>query len=139
MYIKQGDIFWGMSKEFVKEAMDATEKLNPNEGTILFQQGDPASHFYILNKGRVKLTIGETGPAVYIARHTGEIIGWSSLIGRDVYTASAECLEESNLVKIESKNFLKILEKDSSNEAILFKRLAEMLGNRLLDISPSIV
>ncbi|MGD8762853.1 MAG: hypothetical protein PVG87_11145, partial [Desulfobacteraceae bacterium] len=65
-------------------------------------------------------------------------IGWSSLIGRDVYSASAECLESTNLLRFDRERFLMILEDNSINQAILFKRLAEMLGNRLLELYPNI-
>jgi CRP-like cAMP-binding protein len=138
MYLKQGDLFWGMDKDFVKEAMDTTTKQNPNEGDLLFREGDSADYFYILIKGRVKLSIGETGKTVYMARHPGEIIGWSSMIGRDAYSASAECMEDANILKVNCNDFLKALAKDPANEAILFKRVAEMLGNRLLEVYPSI-
>jgi CRP-like cAMP-binding protein len=63
-----------------------------DEGDLLFQQGDPANQFYILLKGRIKLILGETGHAVYIVSNAGEAFGWSSLIDRETYTASAECM-----------------------------------------------
>jgi len=71
---------------------------------------------------------------VYTVSHAGEAFGWSSLIGRDVYTASAECIEPTTLMKIENEKLLKILEDDPSNGLILFKQLAGTLGNRLLQM-----
>lgn len=56
MYLKQGDLFWGMDKDFVKDAMDITTKENLDEGQVVFREGDPAESFYILVKGRIKLT-----------------------------------------------------------------------------------
>ena len=46
MHFKQGDLFWGMSKEFVQEAMETSKKLSCDEGDILFQEGAPADHFF---------------------------------------------------------------------------------------------
>ncbi len=139
MVLKQGDLFWGMSKEFVKEAMETTIKINMGEGEFLFNEGDAAGYFYILLTGRVKLCVGKDCRVVYIARHAGEIIGWSSIIGRDTYSASAECLESANMVKVGREEFLGLLKRDPTNEAILFKRLSEMLGNRLLEVYPTII
>ena len=139
MHFKQGDLFWGMSKEFVQEAMDTSEKLSRDEGDSLFQEGDPADHFFILLKGRVLLSRGKEGPAVHMARHTGELIGWSTLTGRKHFSASARCLEPSNLLKFERDRFLSILEKDYENAALLYKRLAETLGKRLVEIYPNTV
>jgi len=138
MYLKQGDLFWDMTKDFVKEAMGAAIKLQQETGQTLFNEGDAADHFFIMLKGRVKLSVGEGGRVVYISRNAGEIIGWSSIIGRSTYSATAECTEETNLLKFESQAFLSLLGKNADNEAILFKRLAEMLGNRILELYPSI-
>ena len=138
MYIKMSDFFMGMGKQFTMEVLDIAEKLFQNEGEVLFHEGDPAKHFYVLLKGRVKLSLGDTGPVVYMVRHPGEIIGWSGLIGRDVYSASGECMETTNLLKFDRDNFLEILNKYPQNEALLFKRLAQMLGNRLLELYPTI-
>ena len=64
MYFKQGDIFWGMNKEFVGEIMKLAVNETYNRGDILFSTGDSADHFFIMTKGQVKLSIGETGHAV---------------------------------------------------------------------------
>ena len=138
MYVKQGDLFWEMDNDLVKEIMGISTKLTPVENEVLFHRGDPAANFYILIKGRVMLSLGDAGPSVYIARHPGEIIGWSSLIGRNSYSAAAKTLESSILTRIDSAKFLQIIKKDPGSEANIFKRLAEMLGSRLLGIYPSI-
>jgi len=139
MHFKQGDLFWGMSKEFVQEAMETSKKISCDEGDILFQEGDPAHHFFILLKGRVLLSQGKEGPAVHMARHTGEFIGWSTLTGRDFFSASAKCLEPTSLLKFERDRFLRILETNTENAAILFKRLAKTLGKRLIETYPTTV
>jgi len=138
MHLKMGDFIMGMGREFATEAMDISEKLSLNEGSILFNVGDSAGHFYVLLKGQVQLSLGQDRPVVYNARHPGEIIGWSGLIGRDAYSATAKCAESTNLLRFDRKSFLTILTKNPANEALLFRRLAEMLGNRLLELYPTI-
>jgi len=139
MHLKQGDLFWGMSKEFVQEAMDISEKVSLEEGDFLFKEGEPSRNFYILIKGRVLLSFGEKGPTVHMARHPGELIGWSTLTGRDTFSASATCMTQSSLLSFERDTFLGILEKDHQNAAILYKRISTILGSRLLEIYPSLV
>ena len=138
MYIKMSDFFMGMGRDFTMEVLDRADKLSQQEKEVLFREGDPARHFYVLLKGRVKLSLGDTGPVVYMVRQPGEIIGWSGLIGRGTYTASGECMEATNLLKFDRDVFLRILNKYPKNEALLYKRLAEMLGNRLLELYPTI-
>ena len=132
MYFKQKDIFWGMNKDFVKEIMDIAMTKTHTEGEWLFREGDPANAFYILLKGRIKLILGETRHIVYIVSNAGEAFGWSSLIGRESYSASAECMAESKLLIWDKDKLQKVLEKDPANSLLLYKRLAELLGNRLL-------
>lgn len=138
MHLKLGDFIMGMGREFATEAMDISEKLSLRVGEVLFNVGDPAGHFYVLLKGQIQLRLGKAGPVVYQARHPGEIIGWSCLIGREAYSASAVSTESTNLLRFDRESFLRILTQNPANEALLFKRLAEMLGNRLLELYPTI-
>jgi CRP-like cAMP-binding protein len=132
MYIQQSDLFWGMKRDFVKEVMNIGKKESYHKGDFLFHEGDPAANFYILIKGQVKLTIGETGQMVYTVDRAGEAFGWSSLIERDVYSASGECQQETLLQKFDSRALLKLVEGDPVNGLIFIKRLAGLIGNRLV-------
>jgi len=132
MFFKQRDIFWDMKKEFVGEIMKLAETESYNQGHILFNIGDPADNFYIMTKGQIKLSIGDAGHVVYIASKAGEAFGWSSLIGRQEYSAAAECLSSTNLLKINGEKLQQILENDSDNGLIFFRRLSKVLGHRLL-------
>ena len=132
--LKQSDLFWGMDKAFVKTAMEMSTKETFGEKEIIFKEGDPANAFYVLVKGRVQITLGEASKEVYVAYQAGEIIGWSSLIGRETLSATATCLEPTILSRFDRDKFLENLEKHPSEEAMLFKRVAMTLGNRLVTI-----
>jgi len=132
MYFQQSDILHGLSNRFVKQFMNITTRESHAGGTTLFERGDKADNFYILLKGRVKLTVGESGPVVYTVSHPGEAFGWSALIGRDVYTASALCAAECKTLRIERAELLKIMDADPAEGMTFFKNLAATLGKRLL-------
>ncbi len=131
MFIAQADLFPGMNRDLVKEIMDVAVKETHSAGAVLFREGDPATYFYILLKGQIRLTVGTAGP-IYTASHAGEALGWSSLLGRDVYSAAAECASETRLLKFEGKKVAELLDKDPASGQLFFKRLAATLGNRLL-------
>jgi len=132
MFIKQSDLFWELDKSIVKDIMEIAVRESYQVGDFLFREGDPADHFYILIKGRVKLSIGDVGPVVYTVDHAGEAFGWSSLIDREVYSATGQCLEPTVLDNIRGEEFQKIIEKNPEQGLVFFKRLAGLLGNRLL-------
>ena len=133
MYIKQSELLLGVSMDFVKKFMDNSEMVSNDKGDVLFREKDAARFFYTQLKGRVKLSISEGGHTVHETRQNGESFGWSSLIGREVYSASAECIEATKLLKTDSKKLTLLLEKDPANGLIFFKHLAATLGNRLLE------
>jgi CRP-like cAMP-binding protein len=132
MFIQQTDLFRGMDKDFVKETYDLTVKQSFEKGEVLFHEGDQASHFYILLKGRVRLGTRDTGQVVHTVSRPGEAFGWSSLVDRESYSASAECVHPTKLLKIDREDFQGILEKDPINGLSFFRRLAGALGERLI-------
>jgi CRP/FNR family cyclic AMP-dependent transcriptional regulator len=133
MYIKQSELFTGTSMDFVKKFMDISEMSSHKKGEVLFRKNDPAKFFFILLNGCVKLCVGDPEQVVYNSKRNGEAFGWSSLTGGDVYSASAECLEPTKLLKTDSDKLSRILEEDAENGIIFYKHLAATLGKRLLE------
>ena len=134
MYLKQSDLFWGIVEhDFVKGVMEKSSKLSVKPGDILFREGDPAEKFYILVKGHVRLGIGDRGHVVHTVSRAGECFGWSSLIERDAYTASAECVEPTELMVIDRKDFESVLVRDPDNGVLFLRRLAGLIAQRLVN------
>lgn len=134
MYIRQSELFMGTSMDFVKKFMDISEMSSHEKGEVLFRENDRAEFFFILLNGCVRLSVGKPKQVVYKAERNGEAFGWSSLIGGRVYSASAECLEPTKLLKTASQQLSTVLEEDAENGMIFFKQLAATLGNRLLEM-----
>ncbi len=131
MYIKQKELFAGLRKGFVKEILDLTERKTYRKGDIIFREGNHAGRFHILLRGRVRLTVGEVGQAAFTVNHAGEAFGWSSLLGRSTYAATALCEEETTLFRIDRVKLNLVLEKDPASGIVLLRRLAQVLGHRL--------
>ena len=132
MYIEHFDILRGMDRDFVNEFMKIPKKEINREGILLFCEGEKASHFYILIKGRVKLSIGDTGHVVHIVDHPGEAFGWSSLLEKRNYSATSECRMPTKVLKFDGEKLRKLYDKYPASGLVFFKRLSEILGNRLL-------
>ena len=134
MIIKQADLFYGLNHNFIKDLMAIALRTPCVKGDIVFRSEEPATHFYILIQGCVRLRLGHAGLEVFTSCRIGEIFGWSSLIGRPTYSASAECMETATLLKIDRQQFQSILEKDLSSGLLFFKQLAAALGSRLIQL-----
>ena len=134
MLIDQTDLGRGMSWEFTNEIYAVTTTETFTEGDFLFREGDYAKYFYVLLEGLVRLSRGKTEQVVYIVDRPGEAFGWSSLVGREVYSASAECVLASKCFRIDKEAFDKVLEKKPADGVLFFRRLAGILGERLINI-----
>ncbi len=132
MYIKQADLFWGMNQDAVKKVMSIAEKVSFDQGDVLFRDGDDPKYLYILVKGQVKLVLGETGKLVYTGSRIGEAFGWSALIDRKEYSATAITSEPTVVLRIDRDRLLKILNDDMENGYLFFKSLSKALGKRLM-------
>jgi CRP-like cAMP-binding protein len=139
MLIDQTDLGRGMSWEFTNEVYAVTTTESFAEGDFLFREGDHAKYFYVLLEGRVRLSMGKTGQVVYIVDRPGEAFGWSSLVGREVYSASAECVLASRCFRIDKEAFDKVLESKTADGVTFFRRLADILGERLINIYDTLV
>jgi CRP-like cAMP-binding protein len=121
-----------LSRDFVKQIMEAAEKETHKAGYILFKEGDRARQIYILLKGRVSLTMGEASHTVYTVDQPGEVFGWSSLVGRKGFSTTAECKEPTKLLSVSVQKLEKLFEKDRASEVIFLRQLAAGLGSRLI-------
>lgn len=133
MYLKQADLFNGLTMHFLQRVMDIGAKESHAQGDILFQSGDPARHFYILIQGRIRLTIDRGEQRVYVGDQTGEFFGWSAILGRYTYTATGECEQPTQLLKIRVDSFQELMDGDPDNGMMFFRNLAKVLGERLIE------
>ena len=133
MYFKQSDFFGGMAHGFVKDIMANVEKIACAAGNVIFREGDETRYFYILIKGHVKLSIDREGRTVFVINRAGECFGWSSLIDRPHFSASAVCAAPTSLMRLEKTQLRRIIQSDPYNGLIFMERIAGMIGDRLLN------
>jgi CRP-like cAMP-binding protein len=132
MLLKQSDLFRGLSHALMEKIMAEASKETHPAGTRLFSKGDRANRFYTLVKGSVKLTVGEEGNMVFSINRAGECFGWSALVGRERYTATAECTGSTTLVEFDGERLTTVMEDFPADGYRFMKQLAAMLGQRLI-------
>jgi CRP-like cAMP-binding protein len=132
MIIKQADLFWGMDQDFIRSLMDVSTKESHEKGDILFNEGNPANRFYVMLRGRVEVDIGDDHLITYSVNHAGEAFGWSGLLERERYASSGTCLEHTTLLSFDVKDIQRLCEDNPVNGMMLYKKLAGLLGDRLI-------
>lgn len=138
MYIKQADLFWGLSQNFIQSLTSGATKQTFLAGDTVFNLDDPADYFYVLIQGKIRLEIGTSDQKVYCSDQTGESFGWSALIGRRNYSATCICEQPAVLLRFDKAHVLRLLDKDADSAAIFYKHLAGALGDRLLHLYQTI-
>ena len=104
MYLETAYLFQGMSEETRGKILDAATEESHAQGAFIFRRGEAATHFYILSEGRVRLSVGHKELLAYVASDPGDVLGWSSLVENETYTASAECLVPVKVLKTSSSS-----------------------------------
>jgi len=133
MLINEMDLFKGVSQNFMDQMNGIVVKESYDRGVFLFKNGDPASNFYILREGRICICAEDKGYVVSFVYKPGDFFGWSSLLDRKSYSASAECVVTSTVSKIEKEKLTAILQKDLASGLIFYKNFAGIVGGRFID------
>jgi CRP-like cAMP-binding protein len=132
MYGESAFLFQDLSDEIRKKILGLEREVSYQAGDYLFRENEAARNFYILNEGRIRLSVGGKRLLAYVAGTVGDIIGWSSLVENTTYTASAECLAPTKVLCIEKQQLDQILREDPVSAMNFFKRLAALVGRRLV-------
>lgn len=133
MPLESAFLFQEVSEQTRSEIMQIATEESYVQEAFLFHAGDPADYLYLLQRGWVRVSVTRRGLLSHVVTEPGEAIGWSSMAGNGgVYTASAECLMPVAVLKIGKERLNQILESDSVSGLGFYRRLARMMGRRLV-------
>jgi len=139
MFLPQSDIFKDIRHEAVHDISEIAVEETHEKGTTLFSAGDPAKFFYILAEGKVSLTLGEKATSHFTVNKTGELFGWSAVVGRPSYSAGAECLAKTKLIKIGVADLEKVFDAHARSGRVFYRRVAEALGVRCIELHRTLI
>jgi len=134
--LKQFAIFQGLSDKFVGKVATICSTTNYPASKVLFREGDKAEDICLLIKGKIavecQLPLAWPNPVVNIHTVTaGQVLGWSAVVKPGLRTASAKCLEDSEVVWIKGKDLLEVLDKNREDGYLVMKRLADTVASSL--------
>lgn len=132
MFIKEVDLFKGVPSHVIDEIAGLATELSVPGGHVLFQKGDPADFLYILENGRVEITLEGREQISFRSDESGYVFGWSSMVEPKHYTATAKSLEETKVIKIDGDRLLRVFERHPSEGLIIMKRFAGVIAGRLM-------
>lgn len=128
------ELFAGISEGTLAQINALARREEYQQGGTLYEVGDPADDFYVLESGRVEFLIGRderTSPAGFMLRK-GEVFGWAALLeNQPVRIAKATCLERSTLLRVNGRRALNVLEADPVSGYLVMRRLSSLIARYL--------
>ncbi len=101
--------------------------------SVIFEQGAAAEYLYILLAGEVVVSYKPyDGPPLVVAHiEPGGVFGWSTALGREVYTSGAIAVEDCLAYRIRGDNLSAFCRKYPDTGRILLEHLASSIAERL--------
>ncbi len=100
-------LFDGLPDELMERIIGNRSVQTLNKGHLIFQQGDEATHFYVILSGWVKLfrQLPSGDEAILHMFTTGETFAEAAMFDSQKYPASAEIVADAKLLAINSEYF----------------------------------
>ncbi len=132
MILRDVDLIKGMSSQTIEAMIQVAEVESFQRGDVVCREGQAADYFYVLEEGAVELRVTGVEKTPFVAHDSGQVIGWSSLVGRGGYTATVHCILPTRLIKMPAAKVRAILENNPSDGLIFYRQLSAVLGSRLI-------
>ena len=132
-------LFSGIGGETLKALERLAKREEFAEGGMIYDMGDPADAFFILESGRVEFLIGRgerMRPSGFMLGK-GELFGWNALLENQPHRiARATCRERSSVLRLDGKEVLKVLASDTACGYLVMRRLADLIARYLAGDAP---
>jgi len=134
-----GDLFQGLNENQISRLTAIARPRSLRAGERLLLLGDNADRLYVVMKGRVDLCFpvsfhGTLKDVSVQSMAPGSALGWSALVKPYRFTLSARAQEDCEVAAFFRKDLLEVFENDPALGYIFMKRIAEIIGDRLLKI-----
>ena len=110
------EIFDAFVKKELEELATVTKRKSCKKKDKIYQQGDRANHLYIITGGLISLVEFQPGNKIGIVfeeRGRGQIFGCASFMKPRIHTLTAMCVEDAEILVIETDKFLDLFERDT--------------------------
>jgi CRP-like cAMP-binding protein len=125
--------FAGLGEESLKHlAMIADEKTVVPD-TVMFREGDPATHLSIILKGEVNIqyTLGDGELRTVDTLVEGDLLMWSALVEPYRATAMGTTTKETHLLRIDAAKLRELCDREPLLGYRLMTQVAKLLAHRL--------
>lgn len=125
-------IFAALPKEHLLHIIAICDERIAPTGTVLYEEGKPASDIFIILSGKVKLIKNYTNePLEIIELDQGHSLGEASVIGIQDHSSTAITTDETKLLILSRKVLIELQQEDCQFFSILLLNIARELARRV--------
>jgi CRP-like cAMP-binding protein len=123
-------IFKDLSKKELRLIERILHRRSYKSDEILFHEGDPGVGMYIIESGRVNITLGQENKLLAVISDS-EFFGEIALLSETPRTATATSVTNSSILGFFQSDLFGLLETNPRMGNKILLRLAQMIGDRL--------
>ena len=125
--------FQGLDPSYTQFIAGCGANVRFNAGEVIFRQGEPADHFYVLRHGRVSLEVfaPDVGSITVETLGEGDVLGWSWLFPPNKWVFDARALELTRAIALDGRCLREKCDQDPGLGYDLMKRFSRIMVHRL--------
>jgi CRP-like cAMP-binding protein len=136
MAIGQSEFLWGLPPGDAARVESLGTPVHFESGATVFELGTSAETVYVLERGRIALTLpvqvgGRQEDILVEERQAGQTVGWSALIPPHRFTLKAAALVETEAVAFPRTALLDLFTANPTIGYAVTRNLAAVIGHRL--------
>ncbi len=136
MTTTQPDLLRGLGDDEADRVMALGTRISLQSGEELFRLGAPAESVFVIERGRIALTLpiqvgGREEDILVEERVTGQTVGWSGLIPPHRFTLRASAPLETEVVALPRVALLEYFAAHPAAGYVVTRNLASVVGQRL--------
>jgi CRP-like cAMP-binding protein len=136
MSMGQSELLWGLPADDSARVTALGARIRFAGGATIFDLGSEADTLYVLERGRVALTLpvqvgGRQEDILVEERQAGQTVGWSALIPPHRFTLKASALVETEALAFPRAALLELFSAEPAVGYAVTRNLAAVIGHRL--------
>lgn len=130
------ELFAGLSQDESTALLALGTRLSLGSGDVLFRMGGDAHTLYVVERGRIALTLpmqvlGREEDVMVEERTPGQTVGWSALIPPYRFTLKATAPLETDVLAFTRSSLLEHFGREPVVGYIVTRNVASVIGQRL--------
>jgi CRP-like cAMP-binding protein len=130
------DLLAGLNRDEANDLLALGSRVSLSSGEVLFRMGSEASSLYLVERGRIALTLpmqvyGREEDVLVEERSPGQTVGWSALIPPYRFTLKATAPLETEVLAFTRSSLLEHFGRWPVVGYIVTRNVASVIGQRL--------